>query len=174
MFFRKLSRIYAGGLIGASLFALGVACEQTGDPPPSQSDDLATADIATGPDLTPYNTPVVSSVLPNSGANNVATSITVSGTDFRPGAQVTVGGTACTNVIVTSSTSITCTVPAKTATCGPRDIVVIHPDDGKSATGLGLFTYRSSGTVAFAPLTNYSVAPATGPRRIVAVDVNRV
>ena len=105
MFFRKLSRIYAGGLIGASLFALGVACEQTGDPPPSQSDDLATADIATGPDLTPYNTPVVSSVLPNSGANNVATSITVSGTDFRPGAQVTVGGTACTNVVVTSPTT---------------------------------------------------------------------
>ena len=132
----RFSRVYAAGVMGAIAVAFAIACQQTSDPPPSPPDDLAMGDMAVGPDLSPYNTPVITSISPTSGLNNVATSITITGTDFRPGAQVTVGGAACTGVSVASSTTISCTVPAKAVTCGPRDIVVTHPDDGKSATGV--------------------------------------
>lgn len=170
MLSRSISRIYAAGVVGMSAVALAVACDQTSDPPPSPPDDLAMADMAVGPDLSPYNTPTVTSVSPSSGPNNVAQSITITGTDFRPGAQVTVGGQPCTSPSVTSPTTITCTVPAKATTCGPRDVVVTHPDDGKSGTGIKLFTYRSIGPVGFAAFANY--ATGTGPRRVVAVDTN--
>ena len=166
----RFSRVYAAGVMGAIAVAFAIACQQTSDPPPSPPDDLAMGDMAVGPDLSPYNTPVITSISPTSGLNNVATSITITGTDFRPGAQVTVGGAACTGVSVASSTTISCTVPAKAVTCGPRDIVVTHPDDGKSATGVKLFTYRSIGPIGFGAFANY--ATAAGPRRVIAVDTN--
>jgi hypothetical protein len=73
--------------------------------------------------------------------------------------------------VVVSPTSITCTVAAKATTCAPQDIVVTHPDDGKTGTGAKLFTYRTSavGWAATAPV-NY--ATGTFPRRVIAADFN--
>ncbi|MSW63064.1 MAG: hypothetical protein F2830_05340, partial [Actinobacteria bacterium] len=57
---------------------------------------------------------------------------------FVSGATVTVGGNACTSVVVVSATSITCTTPAGSA--GAKDVVVTNSDTG-AATSAGGFTY---------------------------------
>ena len=57
--------------------------------------------------------------------------ITISGTNFKAGASVTVGGTTAPSVSVVSSTSITFTTPAKTA--GDYDVAVTNTN-GLSAT----------------------------------------
>ncbi len=56
--------------------------------------------------------PTVTSVSPNSGTTAGGTAVTITGTNFATGATVTFGGTAATNVVVASSTSITATTPA--------------------------------------------------------------
>ena len=50
------------------------------------------------------------STIPNGGSSG---SVTITGTNFYAGASVSVGGTAATSVVVNSTTSITCTFPAK-------------------------------------------------------------
>ena len=59
--------------------------------------------------------PTVSSVSPNSGPTAGGTAVTITGTNFAAGATVTFGGTAATNVVVVSSTTITATTPAAAA-----------------------------------------------------------
>lgn len=165
-----LSRLYAASIIGLGTVAIVVACDPGSDMTGTQIDMNATPDMTVVSDMTMFNAPTVTAVSPTFGANNVTTNITITGTDFRTGASVTVAGAACTNVVVASSTSITCTVAAKTATCGPQDIVVTHSDDGKSGTGSQLFTYRSSGTASWGNLVSYSTG--TGPRRVLIADFN--
>ena len=84
--------------------------------------------------------PTVSSVSPTSGATTGGQQLSITGTNFASGATVTVGGAACTNVVVVSSTSITCTTPAGTA--GAKDVVVRN-SDGQSVTATGAITYLS-------------------------------
>jgi hypothetical protein len=71
--------------------------------------------------------------------------ITLTGTNFQSGANVTFGGTAAGSVTVNSSTSITATTPAKTA--GDYDVVVTNANglaatlqNGISYNGLPAFT----------------------------------
>ncbi len=84
------------------------------------------------------STPTIGSISPVSGSTAGATSITITGTNFAAGAAVTVGGNACTSVVVVSATSITCNTPAGSA--GAKDVVVTNSDTG-SATSTGGFTY---------------------------------
>ncbi len=172
MRFFTVSRLYAASIIGLSVIALAVACDQTTDTPPDTLDMTMTSppDLTPVIDMTSFNAPTVTSVTPVSGANNAPTPIVITGTDFRAGATVTVGGVACTNVVVASAATINCTVPAKAATCGPQDIVVTHPDDQKAGTGTKLFSYRSTGAASWAAPVNY--ATGTGPRRVIAADIN--
>ena len=65
--------------------------------------------------------------------------ITVTGTGFKTGATVTVGGTAAPAVSYVSGTQITFTTPAKTA--GDYDIVVTNTDTG-SATYINGISYN--------------------------------
>lgn len=58
--------------------------------------------------------PTVTNVSPSSGTEAGGTSITVTGTCLT-GATVTVGGNACTSVVVATPLSLTCTTPATTA-----------------------------------------------------------
>ena len=97
--------------------------------------------------------PTISSVSSNSGSTLGGTTITITGTNFVSGATVNVGGNACTNVVVVSATSITCTTPAGTA--GPADIVVTNSDTG-TVTSMGGFTYIAPPTIA-------SISPLIGP-----------
>ena len=59
--------------------------------------------------------PTVTSVSPNSGLTAGGTTVTITGANFAAPATVTFGGTAATNVVVASSTTITATTPAGTA-----------------------------------------------------------
>lgn len=164
------SRLYAASLIGLGAVAVVVACDPGTDMPGTQLDMSATSDMTTVSDMTMFDAPTVTAVSPAVGANNATTNVTITGSNFRAGATVTVAGAACGNVMVVSPTSITCTVAAKAATCGPQDIVVTHPDDGKSGTGTRLFTYRTSGATSWANLVSYSTG--TGPRRVLIADFN--
>jgi hypothetical protein len=56
--------------------------------------------------------PTVTGTNPTSGPVAGGVQITVTGTSFIPGATVLVGGNPATNVVVQSSTTITCTTPA--------------------------------------------------------------
>lgn len=83
--------------------------------------------------------PVVISVSPSSGPTNGGTVVTITGTGFASGANVTFGGTAATGVAVASSSSITATTPAHSV--GAVDLVVTNPD-GKSGRLANGFTYE--------------------------------
>ena len=72
------------------------------------------------------------------------TSITISGTGFLSGATVTIGGTAATNVVVVSATSITATTPAGTLGLPMSSSPI--PNTG-TVTDTGGFTYVSAPTI---------------------------
>ncbi|MBN1417467.1 MAG: IPT/TIG domain-containing protein, partial [Planctomycetes bacterium] len=97
--------------------------------------------------------PAVTGVAPSQGPTSGGTAATVSGTGFRAGASVRFGGTAATNVVVVSSSQITCTTPAHAA--GAVAVEVANPD-GQSGTLAGGFTYDPPPTVA-------TVDPSEGP-----------
>lgn len=96
--------------------------------------------------------PTISGVNPMSSPEGGNTPITITGTGFRTGAAVSVGGVACGNVVVVSATSITCTVGARAA--GAVAVVVTNTDS-QSATINNQFDYFAAPTVT-------SVSPATG------------
>lgn len=150
------------GLMAIGLVLLQSHCD-TGTTAPTPMD------LATAPDMTTFAAPTVASVAPSMGVNNVTTAIIITGTNFRAGATVLVGGQACTNPMVTSPTTLTCTVAAKAVTCGPQDIVVTNPIDNQMATGAKLFTYRSSG-IGYSAMK--SLTAAASPYMVVAVDLD--
>jgi len=65
--------------------------------------------------------------------------ITITGTDFKTGATVTIGGTTPSVITFISATEITFTAPAKTA--GDYDVVVTNVDGG-NATAVDGMTYN--------------------------------
>jgi hypothetical protein len=97
--------------------------------------------------------PTVTSITPNTGTANGATSVTITGTGFLAGATVSLGGTAATGVNVTSSTSITATTPAHAA--GAVTVVVTNTDAQSGSLNNG-YTYSNA-----AP-TVTSITPNTG------------
>ena len=97
--------------------------------------------------------PAPTSVSPTSGPTSGGTPVTISGTNFVSGATVTFGGTAATNVVVVSSTSITATTPAQSA--GVVNVVVTN-SNGQSGTLTNGYTYTASP----APT---SISPTSGP-----------
>jgi len=82
--------------------------------------------------------PTVASSAPASGFLSGGTAITVTGTNFYPGASVLIGANACTSVTVHNSTTLGCTTPA--GVTGLNSITVTNPD-GQAATTGSLFTY---------------------------------
>jgi hypothetical protein len=82
--------------------------------------------------------PTVTAVNPGSGPNGGGTTITLTGTNFYPGAAVTVGGIAAGSITVVSATSITAVTPNLAPAIGPQNVVVTNLD-GNSGTGTGVF-----------------------------------
>ncbi|WP_433542066.1 IPT/TIG domain-containing protein (plasmid) [Streptosporangium sandarakinum] len=78
----------------------------------------------------------ITSVTPATGPAAGGTPITIKGSDFTPGATVTVGGTAATSVVVVDDKTITCVTPAKAA--GAQAVAVTT--DAGTATKAGGFT----------------------------------
>ena len=81
---------------------------------------------------------MLTAVSPDSGAVRGGTSITISGKGFVPGATVTVGGQAATDVVAVSETQLTARTPA--GEVGTYDIVVTLPD-GYATTLRNAFSY---------------------------------
>jgi hypothetical protein len=108
----------------------------------------------------PPSAPTVSSVAPATGPTTGGTPVTLTGTNFVTGATVTFGGTAATNVNVTSSTSISATTPAHAA--GAVTVVVTNPD-GQSGTLASGFTYT---------LPPPDTQPPTAPSNVTAAPAS--
>ena len=70
--------------------------------------------------------------------------VTITGSNFKAGATVTIGTTAASSVTINSTTQITITLPAKTA--GDYDVVVTNTN-GLAATATNAISYN--GTPAF-------------------------
>ncbi len=96
--------------------------------------------------------PVITSVSPTAGALAGSTTISLVGTNFFPGATVTVGGVACTSVTVVSDTLITCSTPAGSA--GAANVVVTNPD-AQADTETNGYTYQAAPTVS-------TISPGSG------------
>lgn len=92
----------------------------------------------------------------------------LTGQNFAPGAAVTFGGKAATQVTVNSTTQITVTLPALLGTQGLVSVVVTNPD-GKSVARGDLFAYYLSQIVFASPMaTNVG----SGVRPMAAADFN--
>jgi hypothetical protein len=72
------------------------------------------------------------STLPRSGPGSGGTSLTIGGTNFLPGATVTIGGQPATGVVVNTYTSISATTPALAA--GSANDLVVANTDGSAGT----------------------------------------
>jgi Domain of unknown function (DUF1929)/IPT/TIG domain/S-layer homology domain len=71
--------------------------------------------------------PTIAAVYPRSGSSAGGSAITITGTNFRPAATVTIGGASATAVVVVSETCITAITPAL-APGALYDVRVAHPD----------------------------------------------
>ncbi len=96
--------------------------------------------------------PTLTAVSPDEGPAAGGQSVTVTGTGFRAGMQVSFGGVAATDLVVTSATQATVTTPPHPA--GDVDVSVTTP--GGSDTLVAGFTYVAAPTLS-------AVTPDTGP-----------
>ena len=85
--------------------------------------------------------PTVSAIDPVSGANDIDTSVTITGADFVATPTVSLGSTALTNVTWVNSTTLTATVPWGMDP-GAYTLTVVNPDGG-SVTLPSAFTVTS-------------------------------
>jgi hypothetical protein len=78
--------------------------------------------------------PTLTSISPNVGGISGGAAVTLTGANFTGATGVTIGGVACTSVVVVSATSITCVTPAGSA--GDASVVVTTPDGSNAANTL--------------------------------------
>jgi Concanavalin A-like lectin/glucanases superfamily/Chitobiase/beta-hexosaminidase C-terminal domain/IPT/TIG domain/Fibronectin type III domain len=125
--------------------------------------------------------PTVTGVSPNNGPTGGGTAATITGTNFASGATVTFGGTAATNVVVVSGTSITATTPAHAS--GPVTVAVTS--NGQSGNLSSGYTYNAAAVLSFVqgnyatPQTasssvsvTYTAAQGAGDLNVVVVGWN--
>lgn len=99
--------------------------------------------------------PTVTAISPTFGPIAGGTTVTITGTGFVTGATVAIGGTACTGVVVNSSTSITAVTAAHVA--GNNLNVVVTNPSNLSGTLPNAFSY----TGAPAPTVS-AILPTSG------------
>ncbi len=92
--------------------------------------------------------PAITSITPATGPVAGGTSVTIVGSNFKPGASVTIGGAPAANVVIVNSNQITATTPARFAAAA--DVVVTNPDNADGVL-LNGFTYVSDGVVVSMP-----------------------
>jgi hypothetical protein len=109
--------------------------------------------------------PTITAIGPTTGSSGGGTVITITGTNFAPGASVTLGSAPASGVTVVSSTQITASTPAHSA--GGTVTVVVTNTDGQTGTLANSFNY-------FTPMNNISwVKPSGvsfGPANTLTVD----
>jgi len=115
--------------------------------------------------------PTIKSISPGTGPLAGGTTVTITGTNFGPGATVTFGGTPATGVTVASSTSITATTPAHL----PGPVAVRVTVNGQAGSLANAFTYTYFVQVASAtPQTSTATVAVSFPKAEVSGDLNVV
>lgn len=100
---------------------------------------------------TPSAPATLTALSPDRGPLSGGALITLTGAGFVPGTTVSVGGSPCTGLTLTSTTSASCQTPAGAA--GPADVIVTNPGGPSSAL---TFTYDPVPTLT-------ALNPAAGP-----------
>ena len=113
----------------------------------------AGASPASQNDLYAYGAPTVTKVSPDAGATSGGGTVTITGTGFVPGARVTFGNSAATNVTYKSTTTLTATVPAHT----PAAVVNVYV-----LTGAGASPASQNDLYAYGAPTVTKVSPNAG------------
>lgn len=109
--------------------------------------------------------PKVTAVSPVIADPTININLVIYGTDFIPGATVTINGVAATSVVVQASNTITCVTPI-IGTIGSVNILVTNPNLRSSASsGNGLLTTVAAPTVT-------SITPNTGPSGTAITDLH--
>lgn len=85
--------------------------------------------------------PKFASIAPASGYAGGGTAFTITGTNFRSGATVTMGGTSALSVSVVNATTITALAPAHAT--GTADVVITNSDTS-SVTGTSAFNFTAN------------------------------
>ncbi len=107
-----------------------------------------------------YVSPVtVTSVSPNQGLDAGGNTVSITGTFFSAGALVLFGGTPCANVVVASSSLLTCTVPSGV---GVVQVTVTTSQGTSSTNPSDLYTYEPPPTVSGVVLPNGLIAGGYG------------
>lgn len=104
----------------------------------------------------PLNTgpqpPTISTILPGGGVTAGGTLVTITGTNFRVGASVRIGGNAATSVVVASGGLITAVAPAHAA--GLTNVTVTNSDTTSATRTNGYFYSNPTAALNF-----YTVTP---------------
>lgn len=121
--------------------------------------------------VAPAQAPTITAVSPNSGSTSGGLTVTISGTNFVAGATVQFGGTAASNVSVTSPTTLTAVTPARTA--GSVTVTVTNPSSlsGELANG---FTYVAPSTTPSVSSVSPNTGPTSGGTNVTITGVNFV
>ncbi|MCY1078835.1 IPT/TIG domain-containing protein [Archangium lansingense] len=106
--------------------------------------------------------PSLSGISPGSGLSSGGTRVTLTGSNFAPGATVLIGGASATEVTWGASNSLMATTSARAA--GTVDVVVRNPD-GQLASLPGAYTYEPVPAPTLAAI-NPGRGPATGGTRV--------
>jgi hypothetical protein len=122
----------------------------------------STTDWGTALTRLTYAAPAISGISPNSGPTAGATAITVTGSDFVPGATtLKIGATPAGSVMVTSPTTITATTPA-----GPAGVAQVVATTGNGSNPSGppaTFLYVDAGQFhAVPPMRIADTRPGSG------------
>lgn len=137
----------------------------------------ATAVLASGPwvmqmaafsttGVTYTNSPAISTISPASGPSLGGTTVTITGTDFQPGAVALFGtapgGISLLNCSESAGTTLTCLTPSDTI--GAKDVTVVNVD-GKLGSALAAYTY------ADVRPTISAINPPSGPTNGSAITI---
>ncbi|MDH5581523.1 MAG: IPT/TIG domain-containing protein, partial [Bdellovibrionales bacterium] len=106
-----------------------------------QNPDTQTATLVGG--FTYRAAPVIGSFSPNGGNPSGATEITINGSNFFPGVEVTINDISCSSLLLVSASTITCLTPAQT---GSYPIVVTNNDFQSVASGAN-YNYQNAPSV---------------------------
>jgi hypothetical protein len=96
--------------------------------------------------------PTLTQVSPAITSTLGGASLTVTGTGFQQGVQVSLSGSDCTELLVITSESLTCTAPLQAP--GPKDVTLTNPDGGEATLVEGI--------TCVLPPTLTGVSPASG------------
>ncbi len=108
-------------------------------------------DLGPPPDQTALPAPTITALAPPLGSNAGGTKLTITGSGFQAGAEVTVAGAPCSAVTIVGPTSINCTTPARPLSCGAANVVVTNPDAQSASSDLFAYGPR---TLTFLPGTS--------------------